>query len=83
MLKEELDAAEGNRGRAARVMPDILEIEKILSQLFLRDQIWGFAKVLCQLTHGADVAFLSPFGKVSKLKRLDHSLTQFSHSYAS
>lgn len=38
-FKEEPDAAEGNRGHAARVMPDILEIEKILSQLFLRDQI--------------------------------------------
>jgi hypothetical protein len=46
MFEEELDAAQSNRDRRARVFLDILEIEKILSQLFLRDQVWGFVMAL-------------------------------------
>jgi hypothetical protein len=48
MFEEELDAAQSNSGGRARVFLDILEIEKILSQLFLRDQVWGFVIVLRQ-----------------------------------
>jgi hypothetical protein len=75
LLEEELDATQGNgRGRAGEFL-DILEKEKILSELFLRDQIWGFVKVLRELTHGPDVSLLRPFRKASELKRLDHSLS--------
>jgi hypothetical protein len=35
-------------GRAGEFL-DILEKEKVLSELFLRDQIWGFVKVLREL----------------------------------
>jgi hypothetical protein len=75
LLEEELDATQGNGGGRAGEFLDILEKEKILSELFLRDQIWGFVKVLRELTHGPDVSLLRTFRKASELKRLDHSLS--------
>jgi hypothetical protein len=83
MFEEKLDAAQSNRDGRARVFLDIFEIEKILSQLFLRDQVWGFVIVLRQLTHGLDVALLSTFREAPELETLDHSLTQLCHSYTS
>jgi hypothetical protein len=83
MFEEELDPAQSNSGGRARVFLDILEIEKILSQLFLSNLIWGFVKVLRQLTHSLDVALLSTFREAPELETLDHSLTQLCHSYTS
>jgi hypothetical protein len=83
MFEEELDTAQSNSGGRARVFLDILEVEKILSQLFLRDQVWGFVIVLRQQTHGLDVALLSTFREAPQLETLDHSLTQLCHSYTS
>jgi hypothetical protein len=75
LLEEELDAAQGNgRGRAGEFL-DILEKEKVLSELFLRDQIWGFVKVLRELTHGPDVSLLSTFREAPELETLNHSLS--------
>ncbi len=75
LLEEELDAAQGNGRRRAGEFLDILEKEKVLSELFLGDQIWGFVKVLRQLTHGPDVSFLSTFREAPELETLDHSLS--------
>lgn len=75
VLEEEPDAAQGDGGGAAQVMLDIPEIEEILSQLILGDRSRGFVKVLRELAHGPDVAFLSAFGEAPELERLDHFLT--------
>ena len=83
VLEEKLDTAKSNGDAAAGVFLDILEIEEILSKLFLRDQIWGFVKVLRELSNGLDVAFLGTFRKAPELKSLDHLLSKFSHSYTS
>jgi hypothetical protein len=39
--------------------------------------------VFRQLAHCPDVTLLSAFGQASKLKTLDHSLSQFGHGYTS
>jgi len=75
LLEEELDATQGNGGGRAREFLDILEKEKVLSKLFLRDQIWGFVIVLRELTHGPDVSLLRTSRKASELERLNHSLS--------
>jgi hypothetical protein len=38
-FKEKLDAADGDGGRAAGVMFDVLDLEEVLAQLFLGDQV--------------------------------------------
>src|SRR5262245_61610551 len=70
---------ERNSDAAAGGLLDIFEMQEILSKLFLRDQIWGFVKVLRELSNGLALAFLGTFRKAPELKSLDHLLAKFSH----
>jgi hypothetical protein len=83
MLEEKLDPAQGDGARAAGVLLDMLEVEEILSELFLGDQGRGFVIVLRQLAHGSDVHLLSPFRQAPELETFDHSLSQCCHGYTS
>jgi len=64
-------------------MFDILEEEKVLTQLFLGDQIGCFVIVFGQLAHCPQLTLLSACRQASKLETLDHSLSQFGHAYTS
>jgi hypothetical protein len=46
LLEEELDAAERDCARTAGVVLDILEIEEVLSEFFLRDHVGGLVRVV-------------------------------------
>ena len=74
VLEEELDATQGNRARAPRVLLDILDVEEILSEFFLGDHVWGLVIVLRQLAHSPDVHLLRTLRQAPELKALDHAL---------
>ncbi len=82
MLEEELDAAYCDGGSGPRVVLDILEKEEVVSEFFVRDEVGRLVVMLSELTDGSDVAYLSPLGVSSELKRL-WSLAKFSHGYTS
>lgn len=65
---EVLDPVESKDDRAPQAMLDVFEKEKVLPDLFLRDEVRGLVVVVRQLTHGADVGILCTLGKTSQLK---------------
>ncbi len=82
MLIEELDAADGDGGSGPRVMLDILEKEEVVSEFFVSNEVRRLVIVFGKLADSADVAYLSPLGVSSELKRL-WSLAKFGHGYTS
>jgi hypothetical protein len=56
---EELEAAQGDGGAAARPVFHILDVEKVLSQFFVIDLIRGLAIMLGELSDGPDIHLLS------------------------
>lgn len=81
LFAEALDATQGNRARAPRVLLDILEVEEILSEFFLGDHVRGGALVLRQLAHSPDVHLRRPGRQAPELKTLDHALAPLGHGY--
>jgi hypothetical protein len=80
---EKLDAAQGHGTGTARVVLDVLEIEEVVTEFFLRDAVGGLVLVLRQLADGPDVHLLGPCGQASVLQVGDHPLAQLSHGYTS
>ncbi len=64
-------------------MLDVLEMEKVLPQFFLRDQVRRLVIMFGELAHCPDIAFLRTLGQPAQLQTLDHSLSQFGHGYTS
>jgi hypothetical protein len=62
VLEEKFDSAQGNGDAAGGVILDIFDMQEILSKLFLRDQIWGFVKVLRELSNGCMIVEDTPTG---------------------
>jgi hypothetical protein len=79
LLEEELDAANGDGAGGPRPLLDILDVEEVLSEFFLGDEVGRLVIVLGEQSHGPNVHLLCALGEASKLKRLDHSLSEFSH----
>jgi hypothetical protein len=68
---------------SSRVLLDILDVQKVLSEFFLTDEVGRFVTMVGKLAHRPNVSFLRLLREPSKLKTLDHSLSQFGHSYTS
>jgi hypothetical protein len=83
VLIEELDATERNRTRATGGVLDVFEVEKVLTQFFLRHVLRGLVIVFGQLPYGPDIALLGSRGQASELEILDHTLAQWGHGNTS
>ena len=67
VLIEKLDTAQGDGTSAARVMPDVFEIEEVVAQFFLGDAVGGLVAMLRQLADGPDLHLLGPCGQAAEL----------------
>jgi len=83
LLVEKLDPADRDGRGGSRVLLDILDVQEILSKFFLADEVGGLVIVISELPDNANIGFLSSLRETSELKALDHSLSQFGHSYTS
>jgi hypothetical protein len=62
---------------------DVFEVEKVLTQFFLSNMLWGLVIVFGKLPHGPDIALLGSRGQASELEVVDHALAQWGHGYTS
>lgn len=61
-LAEELDRTQRYLNGAGRDLPHLIEVEKILAQLFFIDLVGRFPIVIGQLPHSDHIHFLGPAG---------------------
>jgi hypothetical protein len=79
VLIKELDAAQGDGTGTARVLLDVLEIEAVVTEFFLRDAVGGRVVMLRQLANSSDIPLLGPFGQAFELQVFEHALAQVRH----
>jgi hypothetical protein len=58
---------------------DVLEIEEVITEFFLRDTVRGLVVMLRQLADSPDIHLLGPFREASELQVFDHPSAQLSH----
>jgi len=58
---------------------NVLEIEEVITEFYLRDAVGGFVVVLRELVDSPDIHLLGPCGQASELQVFKHSLAQLSH----
>jgi hypothetical protein len=58
---------------------DVLEIEEVVTEFFLREAVRGLVVMLRQLADSPDRHLLGPFGEASELQVFDHPLAQLRH----
>ena len=75
VLVEELQAAQGDGGAAARPVFDILNVEKVLPQFFVVDLIRRLVVMLGELADGANIHLLGSLRHAFQLQVFDQALT--------
>jgi hypothetical protein len=76
---EKLDAAQGDGTGAPGVVLNVLEIEEVITECYLRDAVGGLVVVLRELVDSPDIHLLGPCGQASELQVFNHPLAQLSH----
>ena len=64
-------------------MLDVLAIEEVITEFYLRDAVGGLVAVLRELADSPDLHLLGPCGQASELQVFDHPLAQLSHGETS
>jgi hypothetical protein len=79
MLEEELDRTEGNGGGGTSDAALVVEIEEILTELFLSDQVGRLAHIQGQLLDGLEIGALGMGREAAQLHVLGHPPSQWGH----
>jgi hypothetical protein len=64
---EKLEAAQGDGTGTTGVVLDVLEIEEVVTEFFLRDAVGGLVVMVRQLPDGPARHLLGPFGQASEV----------------
>lgn len=79
LRNDKLDPAQGNGGRTAGVLPDVLPGKEGLAQFCLRDLLRGFVHVWRKVAPGPHVPLVRTFRQAPELESLAHSSAAFCH----
>ena len=76
---EELQAAKGDGGAAARPVFDVFDVEKVLPQFLVADLIGRLVIMLGELADSPDIHLLGARRHAAQLQVFDHPLLEWAH----